>query len=191
MASQIASLIIVYSTVDTGADQRKHQSTVSLAFVRGIHRWPVNSLHKGLVSCKMFPFDDVIMVQVNAEFCGQSQFKLTFPNQSYIVKSPFVKQFNWLKKWACKLLVKGNMKSDLSVQPLRESIPRLLNEGMTTMTTCCAPACSQGCQAPPVKPQGVWARGIYGERGHVTSETGVAEVAVFRALQHNEKHWHY
>ena len=37
MASQITSLAIVYSTVYSGADQRKHQSSVSLAFVRGIH----------------------------------------------------------------------------------------------------------------------------------------------------------
>ena len=46
MASQITSLTIVYSTVYSGADQRKHQSSASLAFVRGIHRWPVNSPHK-------------------------------------------------------------------------------------------------------------------------------------------------
>ena len=38
MASQITSLTIVYSTVYSGADQRKHQSSASLAFVRGIHR---------------------------------------------------------------------------------------------------------------------------------------------------------
>ena len=44
------------------ADQRKHQSSASLAFVRGIHRWPVNSPHKGPVTWKTFPFDDVIMV---------------------------------------------------------------------------------------------------------------------------------
>ena len=43
MAYQITSLTIVYSTVCSGADQRKHQSSASLAFVRGIHRWPVNS----------------------------------------------------------------------------------------------------------------------------------------------------
>ena len=61
MASQITSLTIVYSTVYSGADQRKHQSSASLAFVLGIHRWPVNSLHKGPVTRKMFPFDDVIM----------------------------------------------------------------------------------------------------------------------------------
>ena len=43
------------------ADQRKHQSSASLAFVRGIHRWPVNSPHKWPVTRKMFPFYDVIM----------------------------------------------------------------------------------------------------------------------------------
>ena len=61
MASQITSLTIVYSTVYSGADQRKHQSSASLAFVRGIHRWPVNSPHKGPMTRKMFPFNDVIM----------------------------------------------------------------------------------------------------------------------------------
>ena len=38
MASQITSLTIVYSTIHSGADQRKRQSSASLAFVRGIHR---------------------------------------------------------------------------------------------------------------------------------------------------------
>ena len=61
IASQITSLAIVYSTIYSGADQRKHQSSASLAFVWGIHRRPVNSLHKWPVTRKMFPFDDVIM----------------------------------------------------------------------------------------------------------------------------------
>ena len=43
------------------ADQRKHQSSAALVFVRGIHRWPVNSPHKGPVTRKMFSFDDVII----------------------------------------------------------------------------------------------------------------------------------
>ena len=60
-ASQITSLTIVYSTVYSGADQRKHQSSASLASVRVIHRGPVNSPHKWPVPRKMFPFDDVIM----------------------------------------------------------------------------------------------------------------------------------
>ena len=56
MSSPITSLTIVYSSVYSGADQRKSQSFVSLAFVRGIHRWPVNSQHKGSVTRKMVPF---------------------------------------------------------------------------------------------------------------------------------------
>ena len=61
MASQITSLMIVYSSVYSDADQRKHQSSASLAFVWGIHRGPVNSPHKWPVTRKMFPFNDVIM----------------------------------------------------------------------------------------------------------------------------------
>ena len=61
MASQITSLTIVYSTFCSGEDQRKHQSSASLAFVRGIHQWPVNSPHIRHVTRKMFPFDYVIM----------------------------------------------------------------------------------------------------------------------------------
>ena len=61
IASQITSLTIVYSTVCSDADQRKHQSSASLAFVQGIHRGPVNSPHKWPVKREMFPFDDVIM----------------------------------------------------------------------------------------------------------------------------------
>ena len=61
IASQITSLTIVYLTVYSGADERKDQSSASLAFVRGSHRGPVNSPHKWPVTRKMFPFDDVIM----------------------------------------------------------------------------------------------------------------------------------
>ena len=61
MAPQITSLPIVYSTLYSGTDQRKHQSSASLDFVRGMHQWSVNSPHKGPVTRKMHPFDDVIM----------------------------------------------------------------------------------------------------------------------------------
>ena len=76
MASQITGLEIVYSIVHSGADQRTHQSSASLAFVRGIHWWPVNSPHKGPVTRKMFPFDDVIMNKkcfVRGRYEGQGQ----------------------------------------------------------------------------------------------------------------------
>ena len=52
IASQITSLTIVYSIVYSDADQRKHQSSASLAFVRWIHRGPVNSPHKWPVTRK-------------------------------------------------------------------------------------------------------------------------------------------
>ena len=61
MASEITSLTIVYSTVYTGADQRRHQSSASLAFARGIHRRPVNSPHKWPITRNMFPLGDVIV----------------------------------------------------------------------------------------------------------------------------------
>ena len=61
MASQITGVSIVCLAVCSCADQWKHQSFASLAFVRVIHQWPVNSPHKGPVTRKMFPFDHVIM----------------------------------------------------------------------------------------------------------------------------------
>ena len=54
LASQIPSLVTVHSTVYSGTDQRKHQISASLAFVQGIHRWPVNSPHKWPVTRKCF-----------------------------------------------------------------------------------------------------------------------------------------
>ena len=68
IASQITSLTIVYLTVYSDSDQRQHQSSASLAFVRGIHRGPVNSPHKWPVTRKMFPFDDVITLLVVPKF---------------------------------------------------------------------------------------------------------------------------
>ena len=62
MAFQITSLAVVYSIVYSSAYQRKHQNSASLAFVRGIHRWPVNSPHKGPVTRKKLPFDVVVML---------------------------------------------------------------------------------------------------------------------------------
>ena len=61
MASEITRLTTVFSTVYLDTDQRKHQSSASLAFVREIHRRPANSPHKWPVTRKTFPFDDIIM----------------------------------------------------------------------------------------------------------------------------------
>ena len=66
IASQITSLMIVFLTVYSDADQRKHQSSVSLAFVRGIHRGPVNSPHKWPVTRKCFHLMTSSWVQVES-----------------------------------------------------------------------------------------------------------------------------
>ena len=60
MAFQITGVSIVYSTVGKSPDQRKQQSSASLASVWGNHRWPAITPHKRPVTRKMFPFDDVI-----------------------------------------------------------------------------------------------------------------------------------
>ena len=91
IASQFTSLTIVYSIVYSDSDQRKHQSSASLAFVRGIHPGPVNSPHKWPVTRKMFPFDDVIMTK----YCHSrwswlwSTIKMGFPRDLLRVSSTF------------------------------------------------------------------------------------------------------
>ena len=71
MASLITGVSIVSLIVCSGADQRNHQRSASLAFVRGIHRWPVESFHQGPVMREMLPFDDVIMFY-SAAMCNPS-----------------------------------------------------------------------------------------------------------------------
>ena len=83
LTSQITSLTIVYSTVYSGADQRKHQSSASLALVRGITWWPVNSPHKVPVARKMFPFDDVIMTLMGVAKVG-SIWHLSMNNKAQV-----------------------------------------------------------------------------------------------------------
>ena len=65
-ASQITSLTNVYSTVSSGADQRKHQSSASLAFVRRIHRWPVN--HNWLLFSGIFIYIWFLKYQENYQY---------------------------------------------------------------------------------------------------------------------------
>ena len=77
IASQITSLTIVYSTVYLDADQRKHQSSAALAFVRGTHWGPVNSPHKWPVTRKIFPFDDVIMYHTHGILLVPLRFEWT------------------------------------------------------------------------------------------------------------------
>ena len=100
IASQITSFTIVYSTVYSGVDQRKHQSSASLAFVRGIHRWPVNSPHNRPVTRKIFPFDDVIMFTSTANECCFGVIDWCDPMPALLLRylhlhvMPISKQFN-------------------------------------------------------------------------------------------------
>ena len=107
LASQITSLTVVYSIVYSGVNQRKHQSSASLAFVREIHRGPVNFPHKWPVTRKMFPFDDVIMDIYQSCCLMQSIFHLIISQQIsticcatiYQCLLPVLMKQKWLIDW--------------------------------------------------------------------------------------------
>ena len=94
MASQITSLAIVYPTVHSGTDQRKCQSPTLLAFVKGIHRWPANSPHKSPVTRKMFPFDDVIMINTVYMGFGHGLISSDIPLFSVGCNRPSMSQYH-------------------------------------------------------------------------------------------------
>ena len=97
MASQRPT--IVYSTVYSGANQRKHQSSASLVFVRRIIRWPVNSRHRGPVTGKMLPLDDVIMYQESLGNTGNTDrywARSIVSNKQYCRKYKYLSGTIWL-----------------------------------------------------------------------------------------------
>ena len=100
LVSQITSVSIVYSTVCSGTDPRKHQSSASLAFVRGIHREPVNSPHKRPVTRKMSPFDDVIMKRFHIMW-EPRLFDVCNPSTSYWFSVGTLKHFSLGMKARC------------------------------------------------------------------------------------------
>ena len=76
-ASQITSVSIVYSTVSSGVDQGKHQSSALQAFVRGIDRWPVNSPTKGQLRGKCFHcLTPKQNISVCVHICNESVFNM-------------------------------------------------------------------------------------------------------------------
>ena len=96
IASRITSSTIVYSTVYSGAYQRKHQNSASLAFVREFHRWP----HIGPATRKMLPFDDVIMHGWELVWTASLAKSTTTNNKSVmvsqLVKGAYFKSLRWL-----------------------------------------------------------------------------------------------
>ena len=96
MASQITSLTTGYSSVYSGADQRKHQRSASLAFVWGIHRWPV-TWHKWPVTRKMFLFHDVVMWWKPdlVHFDWQNRWTLVPTLEIHFSQQPKSREINW------------------------------------------------------------------------------------------------
>ena len=117
ITSQITSLTIVYSTVYSGADQRKHKSSASLAFVWGIHRGPVNSPHKWPVTRKMFPLDDVIMhvLIITLQYARQSALCAGQENSRFCLYVLFI------------LVIRKTSIARLFVVPTQILMPKLWN----------------------------------------------------------------
>ena len=75
---------------------KKKSKLTSLAFVRGIHWWVMNSPQKGPVTRKMFPFDDIIMVKcVLIQSSNHNQQCIT--NQSSVCILNFICYFMTLR----------------------------------------------------------------------------------------------
>ena len=115
MASQITSLTVAYSTVYSCTDDWKHLSSASLAFVWGIHRRPMNSPNKWPVTRKIFPFDDVIMIQMFVVYCGLLWFRLVhtisiawllhWHMHGYIIKTTLTNMVGYIAWTHCTLMI--------------------------------------------------------------------------------------
>ena len=101
-----------YSTICSDVGQRKHQISASLAFVWGIHRWPVNSPHKWLVTRKMLPFDDVTCIDDSAYKKVKSHGALSTSRQS---SRDFHKtsKVSWTQFPPCYALVSAHFTNNL------------------------------------------------------------------------------
>ena len=128
LASQITSLTIVYSALYSSADQSKHQSSASLAFVWRIHRGPVNSPHKWPVTRKMSPFDDVIMSKWNfgvtqvTQVCGTFEARTILSSHQLLIiptsnLHSIVMKYKWLEHFIVysKLRVRNGLYMCLSM----------------------------------------------------------------------------
>ena len=109
IASQITSFTIVYSTFYSDADQRKHQSSASLAFVWGSHRRRVNSPHKWPATRKMFPFDDVIMHTLKTQtFCSMSSVMLN----NVVLPAKWIKSVDIQRNFR-RIRCRGSIRTDI------------------------------------------------------------------------------
>ena len=71
MACQITGALIAYSTGLFRCRLKKTSKLRVTGLMRGIHRWPVNSMHRRPVTRNIFPFDDVIVKIGNIDVGGE------------------------------------------------------------------------------------------------------------------------
>ena len=156
IASLITSLTIVYSTVYPDADQRKHQSSPSLAFVCGIHRGPVNSPHKWPVMRKMFPFDDVIMVSVWLKPPIKCEYASNHLHGFVLDWHHHLRVSDWkVSSSVCVLLLPpiNQMCHQLNVNVIQNTLPCLRLIGTTNQMWmwCKVPHCVSVWLVPPIR----------------------------------------
>ena len=103
MSFRITGVSIVCSAVCSGSHQIQHKRSASLAFVRGIHRWPMDSPHKGPVTRKMFPFDYVIMMPTGVT---TSVFTVETNIASFVYAAPAPKRLTCLYRGTLQVMIK-------------------------------------------------------------------------------------
>ena len=97
MVFEITRVSIVCSAVCSEADQRQHQSSASPAFARVTHRWPVNSPHKGSVTGKMLPFDDIIMQRSTAAMMSHTAYYASYISH-YRRNTKYILERSWRRQ---------------------------------------------------------------------------------------------
>ena len=125
MASKITCFSIICSSVGSGAN-KKNQSSTSLAFVRGIHRCPVNSPHNSPITRKMFAFDYAIMlwkISVKTTICCTNS------------------KWGWLAHYSDALKASWSLKS-WQLDSLVKSLPQVTADNTLTLWISESPAWS-------------------------------------------------
>ena len=97
MASQITLLMIVYSTVYSGTDQRKHQSSPSQAFVREIHRWLASKGEKVSIWWRLYTMCQGLPTIVHSCICNHQSDKYTSSQATCVSISQCWNAHSWLK----------------------------------------------------------------------------------------------
>ena len=101
LASQITGVSIVCSMVGSGADQRKHQSSASLAYVRGIHRWQVNSPNKKASKAENV---SIIVTIASSRLLRCQKYEMcptVWYSALFILRHHYNIRINWYLLWTC------------------------------------------------------------------------------------------